>query len=87
MLVGSSWATREALRPLAYSMLAELVHHLRTELTLAQIKTVIHIFSRCWLGGRGVTCRFATWYHGRRIMVDTQRIQGWCCSDVTDSLV
>jgi len=46
VLVGSSWATREALRPLAYSMLAELVHHLRTELTLAQIKTVIHIFSR-----------------------------------------
>jgi len=46
VLVGSSWATREALRPLAYSMLAELVHHLRTELTLAQIKTIIHIFSR-----------------------------------------
>ena len=46
MLVGSSWAAREALRPLAYSMLAELVHHLRAELTLPQIKTVVHIFSR-----------------------------------------
>ena len=36
----------ESLRPLAYSFLAELVHHMKAELTLPQIRRAVHIFSR-----------------------------------------
>ena len=46
-LVGRSAACREALRPLALSMLAELIHHVRTQLTYPQLVTIIHTFSRC----------------------------------------
>jgi transformation/transcription domain-associated protein len=31
---------------LAYSTLADLVHHVRTELTLAQLYKVVHLYSR-----------------------------------------
>jgi transformation/transcription domain-associated protein len=46
-LVGRSAACREALRPLALSMLAELIHHVRTQLKYGQLVTIIHTFSRC----------------------------------------
>ena len=46
-LLGTTWACKEALRPMAASSLAELAHHLRHEATTAQLKTIIHIFSRC----------------------------------------
>jgi transformation/transcription domain-associated protein len=46
VLVGKGLACREALRPTAYSMLAELVHNVRQELTYAQLNSVIHMFSR-----------------------------------------
>jgi transformation/transcription domain-associated protein len=46
-LVGCSAACREALRPLALSMLAELIHHVRTQLKYPQLVTIIHTFSRC----------------------------------------
>jgi hypothetical protein len=45
-LVGRSAACREALRPLALSMLAELIHHVRTQLKYGQLVTIIHTFSR-----------------------------------------
>lgn len=36
-LVGTGRACIETLRPLAYSLLAEIVHHVRGELTLSQV--------------------------------------------------
>ena len=42
VLVGNSITSRETLRPLAYSMLADLIHHVRTELKQDQIvKTAV----------------------------------------------
>ena len=46
VLVGSGRMCIESLRPLAYSFLAELVHHMKAELTLPQIRRAVHIFSR-----------------------------------------
>jgi transformation/transcription domain-associated protein len=45
VLAGEGPACREALHPLAYSLLAELVHHVRKELSTAQLGRVIYIFS------------------------------------------
>ena len=45
-LVGDGAACRDALRPLAYSFLAELVHHMRLELSMAQIRRAVYLFSR-----------------------------------------
>lgn len=47
VLVGTGITSQEALRPLAYSMLADLVHHVRNELTVAQLTRVVHIYSCC----------------------------------------
>ena len=44
-LVGTGRLCAETLRPLAYSFLAELVHHMRAELTLPQIRRTVHVFS------------------------------------------
>ena len=46
ILVGTGRMCIESLRPLAYSFLAELVHHMKAELTLPQIRRAVHIFSR-----------------------------------------
>lgn len=46
VLVGKGRMCIENLRPLAYSFLAELVHHMKAVLTLDQIRMAIHIFSR-----------------------------------------
>ncbi|KAF7809661.1 transformation/transcription domain-associated protein-like [Senna tora] len=45
VLVGSGRACFETLRPLAYSLLAEIVHHVRTELSLSQLSRIIYLFS------------------------------------------
>ena len=37
VLVGTGRACFETLRPLAYSLLAELVHHVRGDLSLSQV--------------------------------------------------
>ena len=34
------------LRPLAYSLLAELIHHLRDDLSFAQLSQIVYLFSR-----------------------------------------
>lgn len=47
VLVGRTPACREQLRPLALSMLAELIHHVRAQLTYPQFVTIIHTFARC----------------------------------------
>lgn len=41
VLVGTGRACFETLRPLAYSLLAELVHHVRSDLSLSQVVPVL----------------------------------------------
>ena len=45
-LVGTGQACIDSLRPLAYSFLAELVHHMRLELSMPQIRRAVYLFSR-----------------------------------------
>lgn len=46
VLVGTGRACFETLRPLAYSLLAEIVHHIRNDLSLSQLSRIIYLFSR-----------------------------------------
>lgn len=45
VLVGTGVSSREALRPLASSVVADLIHHVRNELPIAQLKRVVYVFS------------------------------------------
>ncbi|KAG5438769.1 hypothetical protein PCANB_002489 [Pneumocystis canis] len=45
VLIGEGVTVHETLRPLAYSMLADLIHHVRSELTVKQISQTIHLYS------------------------------------------
>ncbi|CAN1227080.1 Transformation/transcription domain-associated protein [Linum perenne] len=45
VLVGAGRACYETLRPLAYSLLAEIVHHVRNDLSLSQLSRIIYLFS------------------------------------------
>lgn len=40
------WTTNESLRPLAYSTLADLVHHVRGHLPMADLARAVHLFSK-----------------------------------------
>ncbi|KAK4687186.1 transformation/transcription domain-associated protein, partial [Tremellales sp. Uapishka_1] len=44
-LVGTGVSSREALRPLAYSVVADLIHHVRNELPISQLARVVYVFS------------------------------------------
>ncbi|GAA5986698.1 hypothetical protein JCM10908_003861 [Rhodotorula pacifica] len=44
VLTGNSVTGHENLRPLAFSMLADLIHHCRAELTLPQLSRVVHTY-------------------------------------------
>ena len=46
ILIGSGWTTYESLRPLAYSTLADLVHHVRTSLPLNDLSLAVNLFSK-----------------------------------------
>ena len=46
ILLGKGWTTHESLRPLAYSTLADLVHHVRQALTLADLSRAVALFSK-----------------------------------------
>ncbi|EDQ87449.1 uncharacterized protein MONBRDRAFT_10012 [Monosiga brevicollis MX1] len=46
LLVGKGWSCREILRPLAFSTLADLVHHVRKDLQMPQLRRAIHLFLR-----------------------------------------
>ena len=46
VLVGKGRACIAELRPLAFSMLAELIHHVRQDLKLPQLVRIIYLFSR-----------------------------------------
>lgn len=46
VLIGDGLTVHETLRPLAYSTMADLVHHVRGELTSEQIWKVVHVYCR-----------------------------------------
>ncbi|CAG8473496.1 8844_t:CDS:10, partial [Racocetra fulgida] len=46
VLIGSGVTSHDTLRPLAYSMLADLVHHVRNELSPVQLSRTVYIYSR-----------------------------------------
>ncbi|XP_078728881.1 transformation/transcription domain-associated protein isoform X3 [Lampetra fluviatilis] len=46
ILIGSGYTVRETLRPLAYSTLADLVHHVRQHLPLSELALAVRLFSR-----------------------------------------
>ncbi|KAL1426892.1 hypothetical protein MTO96_000428 [Rhipicephalus appendiculatus] len=46
ILIGSGWTAYESLRPLAYSTLADLVHHVRQHLPLNNLSSAVAVFSR-----------------------------------------
>ncbi|ONK62905.1 uncharacterized protein A4U43_C07F9340 [Asparagus officinalis] len=46
VLIGTGRVCIETLRPLAYSLLAEIVHYVRNELSISQLSRIIYLFSR-----------------------------------------
>jgi hypothetical protein len=55
VLIGKSRACQETLRPPAASTLAELIVHVRSELTLQQIQRIVYMFSRQALAATEIT--------------------------------
>lgn len=46
ILLGNGWTVRDTLRPLAYSTLADLVHHVRQDLPLTDLARAVHLFGK-----------------------------------------
>ncbi|TNN09277.1 Transcription-associated protein [Schistosoma japonicum] len=46
ILIGQGYTIRDALRPLAYSTLADLTHHIRSSLSLSKIARAIDVYGR-----------------------------------------
>ncbi|PFH52762.1 hypothetical protein AMATHDRAFT_1809 [Amanita thiersii Skay4041] len=46
VLLGTSIGTKEVLRTMVYSTVADLVHHLKNELTINQVTRIVHVYSR-----------------------------------------
>lgn len=46
VLLGRGWTVHESLRPLAYSTLADLVHHVRQLLPLSDLSIAVQLFSK-----------------------------------------
>ncbi|KAK1124236.1 hypothetical protein K0M31_006611 [Melipona bicolor] len=46
IFIGRGWTTHESLRPLAYSTLADLVHHVRLLLPLNDVSRAVHLYSK-----------------------------------------
>ncbi|KAM7539597.1 hypothetical protein Aperf_G00000045134 [Anoplocephala perfoliata] len=46
ILVGEGFTVRESLRPLSYSMLADLLHHLRNDLSLTRVARAIDLYGK-----------------------------------------
>ncbi|RZF45958.1 hypothetical protein LSTR_LSTR008335 [Laodelphax striatellus] len=45
ILLGRGWTTHESLRPLAYSTLGDLIHHVRMHLPMSDLAKAAHLFS------------------------------------------
>lgn len=59
VLVGSGQLCQAELRPLAFSMMAELVHHARGNLSADQLNHTVHLFCRCAATRVRTPCRKA----------------------------
>ena len=46
VLIGKGWTTNKSLQPLAYSTLANLVHHVHTHLPLPHLSLAVHVFTK-----------------------------------------
>lgn len=46
ILIGKGWTAHESMRPLAYSTLADLVHHVRTSLPMSELALAVDLFSK-----------------------------------------
>ena len=46
LLISNGWTAHETLRPLAFSTIADLVHHVRLQLTIENIASAINLFSK-----------------------------------------
>ncbi|GIY24537.1 hypothetical protein CEXT_37341 [Caerostris extrusa] len=46
VLIGTGWTAYESLRPLAFSTLADLVHHVRAHLPLRVLSLAVNVFSK-----------------------------------------
>lgn len=46
ILIGNGWTAHESMRPLAYSTLADLVHHVRTNLPMSDLALAVDLFSK-----------------------------------------
>ena len=46
LLISTGWTAHETLRPLAFSTIADLVHHVRFQLTIENIASAINLFSK-----------------------------------------
>lgn len=46
LLISNGWTAHETLRPLAFSTIADLVHHVRFQLTIENIASAINLFSK-----------------------------------------
>lgn len=46
VLIGTGWTAHESMRPLAYSTLADLVHHVRSNLPMSDLALAVDLFSK-----------------------------------------
>lgn len=46
IFIGHGWTAHETLRPLAYSTLADLVHHVRLQLPLNDVSKAVHLYGK-----------------------------------------
>ena len=46
VLLGVGWTANESCRTLAYTTLADLIHHVRQHLPLSHLATAVHLFSK-----------------------------------------
>ena len=46
ILIGSGWTAHESMKPLAYSTLADLVHHVRHSLPMSDLALAVDLFSK-----------------------------------------
>lgn len=45
ILIGRGWTTTENLKPLSFSTIADLIHHIRAHLSLKTIAKAVNLFS------------------------------------------
>jgi len=46
IFIGTGWTTRDAVRSMAYSILVDVVHHVRSQLSLNHLSLAVQLFSK-----------------------------------------